>query len=111
MKKYTKLEIESLTPLAEEMVKELNFDLARNLEDVYQNIHRYLLDDKGATIKRCEKEAKAFRKSNTLESMVKYIKEWGEDNDVPIEELRETFKDEVDWEVFGLPGEDWPMGY
>ena len=102
-------EIKSLKPLAEEMVNELNESLERNLQELYNHINRYLWDDKQKTLKRGEKEAREFRKSNDLDSMLEYIADWGETNNVPIEELRESFKAEVDWEVFGLPGGDWPM--
>jgi hypothetical protein len=109
--KYLKTEIETLKPLAQEMVDELNQSVDQNLDDVYKNIHRYLLDDKRTIIKRCEKEAKAFKKENTVKSMVEYIVDWGQTNGVTAQELKTTFKDEVDWEVFGVPGDDWPMGY
>ena len=92
--KYTKDQIEALTPFAEKLVKEINSNLEDNLEYAYGEVSKKEYSD-------YEKKVKKYIKENKVENMVEYLVEWGEINEVPFEDIEEEF--EMDDECFGFP--------
>ena len=94
--KYTEEQKESLRGLAGSIVEEINANLRSNVKEVYGKSDR-------AEFERYSNEVDEYIKENTVEGMLEYIIEYGEDNEIPLDELKEEFWDSVDQEVFGFP--------
>lgn len=91
---YTQKQIEDLKSFAEKLVNEINENLNDNLDYVYRRLSR-------EDYSEYADEVKEFISENTVESMLEYIVDWGQTNEVPFEELEDDF--EIDDRCFGIP--------
>jgi hypothetical protein len=94
--KYTKEQKQSLRELAESIVEEINANLRSNVKEVYGKSDL-------KEFERYSNEVDEYIKENTVGGMLEYIIEYGEDNEIPFDELEGEFWDNVDQEVFGFP--------
>ena len=91
---YTQKQIEDLKPFAEKLVNEINENLNDNLDYVYRTLSREDYNEYAD-------EVKEFISENTVDSMLEYIVDWGQTNEIPFEELEDEF--EIDDDCFGIP--------
>ena len=91
---YTQKQIEDLKSFAEKLVNEINENLNDNLDYVYRTLSREDYNEYAD-------EVKEFISEYTVDSMLEYIVDWGQTNEIPFEELEDEF--EIDDDCFGIP--------
>jgi len=91
---YTQKQIEYLKPFTEKLVNEINENLNDNGDYVYRKVSREAYSEYAD-------EVKEFISENTVDSMLEYIVDWGQTNEIPFEELEDEF--EIDDDCFGIP--------
>ena len=94
--KYTTEQIEQLKDFAQKKVNEHNDSVTYNLQSAYGRASR-------EEYKILEKETYEFIKRNTLKDMLEVIVEWGEDNEIPFDDLEDEFENCFDWGGYDFP--------